>query len=811
MPQLIVTTKGYRQDFDVPGPRITIGRAEDNDVVLPLNFISARWAAIERNGESWRLHVLGTVNPTYLDGRQVSEAALPDGSVVCLGQADPGRAALTLEFRQDFASSTMTVILASPSGAGRPTAQATDETIIVRRRAPRAAAPPPGMLMFSGEGPFYVGRAQDCHLVLDDLRISRRHARLSRDIDGWLIEDLGSVNGVTIDGRRVQRHRLQDGEVIGIEPFRLVFEEDRIVAFDDRRAKLDAHGLQRVVGGKVLLDDVSVSVAPGTVFGIAGVSGAGKTTLLDALSGVRPPDGGRVLVNDIDLYEHFSALQGLIGYTPQQDIVHLELPVRRALAYSARLRLPPDVSDREIEQRVDQVLRDLDLWQRRDLEVRKLSGGQLKRVSIATELIADPGLLFLDEPTSGLDPGTTRDLMQQIRKRASAGRTVILVSHDTESLAACDRMIFLAAGGRVVFTGTPAEALEHFQVSDLADVYKRVEHPDDATHFTRVWQTTQEKIAPFAPAPEDESAAPVERPTSPRRVRGRSAAAAFRRKRRSSLAQFRVLLQRRFEILLRDRRNLLLLLAQAPAIGLLLALVMGADAFGPVGALPADSTFRDSAADNVPPGALASALPLILAATAVWFGAINSAREIVKELPVFLRERQAGLRIAPYMVSKLLVLGLLSAVQVATLLAIVWTKVDIPYRGVYTFAVAEIYVALLLAALAGLAIGLLISASVTNADRAQSLVPIFLIPQIIFVGGPLAGALAYQISSLTITRWTIEGIKITTAIPYRGDRLAQESAFDGADLLLRWGILPAMSLLFLLTASILMRIRGAKV
>jgi hypothetical protein len=426
-----------------------------------------------------------------------------------------------------------------------------------------------------------------------------------------------------------------------------------------------------------------------------------------------------------------------------------------------------------------------------------LSGGQLKRVSIATELIADPGLLFLDEPTSGLDPGTTRVLMEKMRELARAGRTIIMVTHDAESLAACDQMVFLASGGRVAFSGSPKEALEHFGVSDIADIYKKVEDERTATHLTGVWRTAQSGTAALTAEPEAIA--------DPVRLSGRQ------RQRRSGLSQFRVLLQRRFEILLRDRRNLALLMVQAPVIGLLLALVMGADAFGAVGALPADSEFRESAARNVPPGALASALPLILAATAVWFGAINSAREIVKELPVFLRERQAGLRVAPYMASKLVVLGLLSAVQVAVLLAIVWVKVDIPYRGVYTFGVVEVYASLALAALAGMAIGLLISASVTNADRAQSLVPIFLIPQIIFVGGPLASSVAYAISSFTITRWAIEAVKIAVEIPYRGLPREQATAFDGEDLLLRWAVLSSMSLLFLIIATVLVRARGAKI
>jgi hypothetical protein len=233
---------------------------------------------------------------------------------------------------------------------------------------------------------------------------------------------------------------------------------------------------------------------------------------------------------------------------------------------------------------------------------------------------------------------------------------------------------------------------------------------------------------------------------------------------------------------------------------------MGENAFSRLGALSDDLQQQVAGVDAQFPGALASPLPLILAATAVWFGAINSAREIVKELPVFARERQAGVRIAPYMMSKLLVLGSLSAIQVGILLAIVSLKVDIVTHGVWTYGWIEIYVTLLLASLAGMTLGLLISALVTNADRAQSLVPIILIPQIIFVGGPLASSVAYQISNLMITRWAIEAIKIIQLVPYRGE----SNAFSGEELALRWAVLTGMALFFFVIAGVLVRFKPAK-
>jgi hypothetical protein len=179
----------------------------------------------------------------------------------------------------------------------------------------------------------------------------------------------------------------------------------------------------------------------------------------------------------------------------------------------------------------------------------------------------------------------------------------------------------------------------------------------------------------------------------------------------------------------------------------------------------------------------------MLAATATWFGTINSAREIVKELPILRRERLAGLRVAPYLASKVVVLVALCVVQTAILLGITAVKADLPGEGALVWGPLEIWATLLLASFAALGLGLVISASMTNADRAQSLVPIVLIPQLIFVGVPGPGGVAEWLSYLTITHWGVEAIRITCEIPYTNGT----SGFGATDLLLRWSALALMA------------------
>jgi len=169
-----------------------------------------------------------------------------------------------------------------------------------------------------------------------------------------------------------------------------------------------------------------------------------------------------VYVNDIDVYSNFAAVRNRIGFVPQKDIIHMELTVFEALDYTARLRMPPDTSKDERHHRIEEVLEDLDLLHRKDVQISGLSGGQQKRVSIGVELLTKPGLFFLDEPTTGLDPGTETSLMQLMRRLADQGRTIVLITHATKNVMLADKVIFLARGGYLAWFGPPDEALKYF-------------------------------------------------------------------------------------------------------------------------------------------------------------------------------------------------------------------------------------------------------------------------------------------------------------------------------------------------------------
>ncbi|WP_276662508.1 ATP-binding cassette domain-containing protein [Syntrophomonas wolfei] len=250
-------------------------------------------------------------------------------------------------------------------------------------------------------------------------------------------------------------HKQQPGFVVQICGFRYIFDGNNLVEYDENAGKvhIEIKGLNTTVRtsrfkNRTILKDINIVIEPQEMVAILGASGAGKSTLLGALTGTRPATSGEILVNGRNLYKEFSVFQLIMGYVPQDDIVHLDLTVREALTYSAFLRMPYDSSEEEIRHMVEEVMNELELTECSNLRIKNLSGGQRKRVSIGVELLTKPGLFFLDEATSGLDPGLERVMMELLRKLADGGRTILLATHATLNIGLCDKVIFLTRHSR---------------------------------------------------------------------------------------------------------------------------------------------------------------------------------------------------------------------------------------------------------------------------------------------------------------------------------------------------------------------------
>src|SRR6266511_300628 len=308
-----------------------------------------------------------------------------------------------------------------------------------------------------------IGRAPDNDIVLDeDPKVSRHHAELRRADGGVEIKDLRSRHGVYVDGMQVATAPLSEGAIIGIGRHQFVVRRDKLEEYVDDAVVLAAENLAVVVGAaprtrferlwhraagalrhapiadggpKTLLEGISFTVEPGQLLAIVGSSGAGKTTLLRALLGALPATEGRITYNGRDLQESLDELRDRIGYVPQDNILHSQLRLRTALAYSAELRFGETISPAERDKLIDDVLEDLDLREQARTPIHQLSGGERKRTSVAPELLSRPALLFLDEPTSGLDPDVEREVMELLRRMADQGSTIVVITHATSVLS----------------------------------------------------------------------------------------------------------------------------------------------------------------------------------------------------------------------------------------------------------------------------------------------------------------------------------------------------------------------------------------
>jgi ABC-type multidrug transport system ATPase subunit len=227
---------------------------------------------------------------------------------------------------------------------------------------------------------------------------------------------------------------------------------------------LDIVRLHVKAGSTVLLSGIDVTLYPGELCALIGPSGAGKSTLIKALLGLRKPAAGDVRIGGKPL-----AQAGPVGYVPQKDELHTGLTVNRALHYAALLRLP-DATDLERKSRIDLLLKEVGLTERRRLTIDRLSGGQQKRVSVAIELLSSPALIILDEPTSGLDPGLEAQMMALFQGVARQSRIVMVATHAMDNLERCDALLVLV-GGCMAYFGRPRDALSHFRVETYSAIF----------------------------------------------------------------------------------------------------------------------------------------------------------------------------------------------------------------------------------------------------------------------------------------------------------------------------------------------------
>lgn len=684
---------------------LNIGRDPACDIVIPNALVSRRHAILRFvESDGWVLEDAGSRGGTYVDGTRVATVCVGADTVVWLGDPVTGE-------RIEFAALPP---LGATSGALPPIGRGELVSVHDVRAMVR------------------IGRAPDNDIVVADLLASRHHAELREEGGGnWSIVDLDSHNGTFLNGRRVVRAPIGEGEAVAVGRHSFRMSDGRLEEYLDRGGvTLAARGLTvRTPEGRVILDDLSFDLPASTMLAVVGPTGAGKSTFAKALTGFRPADAGSVLYGGRDLYASYDELRTRIGYVPQEDILHQELTVARALEFGAELRFPADVAASDRHQRVQGVMDELGLADRADVAIHTLSGGERKRTSVALELLSKPALLLLDEPTSGLDPGFEKGVMQLLSRLARDGRTVIVVTHSLQSLDLCDRVMFLAPGGRLAFFGRPQSALAYFGHDDYADVFQEL-----SQDRRRDWTSQFTSHRPSRGSEARPSAAPARPVTNAEHAGTAQSSARWKH-------EVSTLVRRQVAILGSDRRTAAFLAMGVLLPGLAIFALVEPDALNQGAAVPS----RDGRT-------LLSAL--VIAGASI--GAANALREIVKEAPIYLRERAIGVSISAYVLSKLAVIGAMTVAQTVLLVGLATARANGPQDGVLLPGRAELIFDVALAALAAMALGLLISALVSSSEKAMALIAVIFIVQWLFSGAAveLRGKPVLQgVAYLTSANW----------------------------------------------------------
>ena len=770
--------------FKITKSSIWLGRDPNADIIFERDavMVSRRHAEIKSENGSYTIYDNGSFNGTLVNEQRISAPTpLYHNDEIQLGLGGPvlrfnapsrvapkganlsGQRSVAISQHADATETageeigSKTMVFRSDISQKGTTEQTTQPQLLMQ-------------LAFGSKQQLFIGRDDASDIKLDGLQISNRHARLLQTSGNIVIEDLNSTNGIYLNGQQVSRAVITPNDAVQIGSFLIRIDQaGNIGVFDTRsKTRIDSVNITKDVKNRSndgmirLLDNVSLSIAPNEFVGVLGPSGAGKSTFMDALNGMRPASGGSVLINNLDLYEHLDSIKQSIGYVPQDDIIHRELTIYRTLYYVAKLRLSSDVSKSEINQIIDEVLDVTGLSERRNVPINQLSGGQRKRVSIAVELVTKPSVIFLDEPTSGLDPATEEKIMRLFRQIAESGRTVILTTHAMENVKLFDKIVVLMRG-KLVFYGKPGEALEHLNAKSFKELYDKLEEPSErllgASANNGNLQQITEQVAEEWKQKFTQTPQYRKNVYEPLKEIGKTQSSGVQKKRRlgvfGSIRQWKTLSGRYLEVLFRDKLTLFILFVQAPIIAFLTYLVMGENQ-------PRDFVY------------------FVLSLVAVWFGTSLAAREIIRERPVYNRERMVNLGLIPYVFSKLFILGLIVGVQCFLLFAPL-KFLDItglmPMPG-ELFGIPQFWTMLLTAAV-GIALGLLISALVKTSEMATSLVPLILIPQILFSG--LVGVptgVNKAVGLLMPATWSFDTMKRFSRL----DTLEKEGAQTGSGL-----------------------------
>jgi ABC-type multidrug transport system ATPase subunit/ABC-type transport system involved in multi-copper enzyme maturation permease subunit len=721
-----------------PGKPFVIGRDKAADIQVLGSKVSRTHLRLEFNGENWRAIDLDSSNGTFYEGKPFDELEIFDEISIFLG-GDTGQEIrvhpLQLAKKQNkeiprklqTAKGDQTLVASSLEGYFEKNDDLTSRIRLQQR--------------------IRIGRDASNDWHIDDLTVSRFHAEIvQNDKGGFDLVDLRSANGTFINGILVKRREIEIGDLISIGGVTRRFTSDGLESpIGVEGIDIVAKELHFSIGDRELLRDINFHLGPRSLTAIVGPSGAGKSTLLNAITGRTSPTQGQILIGGRDLHKEYGDLSQRIGLVPQADILHTRLTVRQALNYGAALRFPSETSKHEREERVEEVMEKLELTPRADLRIDKLSGGQRKRASIGLELLTKPSILVLDEPTSGLDPGLDAHVMETLRNLADDGQTVVLVTHSVDNLNFCDNVILLASGGRIAYAGPSSTVFTALGKNNWAEVFRMLSSPEALLLSIKKRSGV---ISPTTELPQEKV------------------------KKQSWVRQLLTLSSRYLRVIASDRYYLALLASIPILIGLICYATAGELGLGP--GLPGKKGIF------VNPIARSSLMILILGT--VFIGLSTAIQEIIKEDPFRLREKSVGIRSGTYLMSKVLVLGIVTTLQSIIFTSIVLFNRPVPESGLQLGnGFIEILLLTVLLGFGSMCLGLLISSILTSTEQAMPILVGLTMGQVVLSGalpGKNEGFIAL-ISPLVPSYWSMNSLAATVD-------LVKISIISDPDLLLRW-------------------------
>lgn len=716
------------------GSSYVLGRDESCDILINSAKISRAHLRLTFQNNKWLVTDLDTTNGTFLRGKRIESTVISSAIKLNLGGLDLSGLTLT-----PLSGSTTQTSLKSLDG------QATKISRVRKQESEPADDLAPRRVRLQQR--IKIGRDSDNDWFIDDINVSRFHAEVVQNsIGGFDLVDLRSTNGTFLNGDQVKREPLKIGDVIQIGKYSRRFTQDGLQVLEGiDGTPVATDGVTFEIAGRNLLQDVSFTLGPRTLTAIVGPSGAGKSTLLGVLTGRTKPTQGSVFIGGVNLHSQFQVLSRQIGSVPQSDILHTRLTVRQALTYGAELRLPNDTNRTERHARVTDVMKKLELTERADLRIDKLSGGQRKRASIGLELLTSPQLLVLDEPTSGLDPGLDAHVMEMLRTLADDGQTVVLVTHSVDNLNFCDNVILLASGGKVAYAGPSATVFSKLGKKSWAEVFRFLATPD------ALLLSTQKYKNPLLTEIHDRH---------------------MMKKKQSILKQIKTLSSRYLRVIISDRFYLALLTLIPVVIGIISYSAGSKYGFGLGKELAGGATYNPYAQGTI----------LVLILGTIFIGLSTGIQEIVKENAIRKREQSVGIRSRTYLLSKVLVLGLIVILQTLVFTTIVLFGRQMPARGVLiNSSRLEINFLSISLSITSMVLGLLISTFLTSSEQAMPTLVGMTMVQVVLSGAlPLdTSGVISQISQIIPSYWITNGFAASV-------NLVQLARIENIDLQQRW-------------------------